>query len=175
MLLGELFYSRSKILHSHVILVGLVGKGQLSLRVKSSMQAKTRALVESLKSPEVISGTLKVSFYIKLNLIFCLIWLVGVFIPGTSCSKHIAKIQRLTLSVNSLFVYLVGFLKSSSPTRLYRGRVPRLTSDNFTCCHTRLDHNFCLRRSHHTDTDLTSRERALFCLFSWFLNVLVNY
>ena len=26
---------------------------------------------------------------------------------------------------------------SSSVTRLYRKRVPRLTSDNFTCCHTR--------------------------------------
>ena len=35
------------------------------------------------------------------------------------------------------FVCLVGFLTSSSTTRLYRGRVPRLTSDNFTCCHTR--------------------------------------
>ena len=39
-----------------------------------------------------------------------------------------------------LFVSLVGFLTSSSTTRLYCGRVPRLTSDisdNFTCCHTR--------------------------------------
>ena len=36
-----------------------------------------------------------------------------------------------------LFVWLVGFLASSSTTSLYRGRVPRLASDNFTCCHTR--------------------------------------
>ena len=36
-----------------------------------------------------------------------------------------------------LFVWLVGFLTSSSTTRLYRGRVSRLKSDNFTCCHTR--------------------------------------
>ena len=36
-----------------------------------------------------------------------------------------------------LFGWLVGFLTSSSTTRLYRGQVPRLTSDNFTCCHTR--------------------------------------
>ena len=36
-----------------------------------------------------------------------------------------------------LFVWLVGFLNSSSTTMLYRGWVPRLTSDNFTCCHTR--------------------------------------
>ena len=36
-----------------------------------------------------------------------------------------------------LFVWLVGFLSSSSTTMLYHGRVPRLTSDNCTCCHTR--------------------------------------
>ena len=35
------------------------------------------------------------------------------------------------------FVCLFGFLTSSSTYRPYRGRVPRLTSDNFTCCHTR--------------------------------------
>ena len=34
------------------------------------------------------------------------------------------------------FVSLFGFLTSSSTTRLYRGWVPRLTFDNFTCCHT---------------------------------------
>ena len=31
---------------------------------------------------------------------------------------------------------LFDFLMSLSTTRLYRRRVPRLTSDNFTCCHT---------------------------------------
>ena len=31
---------------------------------------------------------------------------------------------------------MFNFLTSSSTTGLYRGRVPRLTSDNFTCCHT---------------------------------------
>ena len=36
-----------------------------------------------------------------------------------------------------LFVCLVGFLTPSSKTRLYRGLVPGLTTDNFTCCHTR--------------------------------------
>ena len=35
-----------------------------------------------------------------------------------------------------LFVCLFRFLTSSSTTRLYRGRVPRLTSDNYKCCHT---------------------------------------
>ena len=35
------------------------------------------------------------------------------------------------------FVCLVGFLTSSSTTRLYRGRAPRQERlDNFTCCHT---------------------------------------
>ena len=36
-----------------------------------------------------------------------------------------------------LIVWFVGFLTSSSTIRLYRGRVPRLTSGNFTCCHMR--------------------------------------
>ena len=35
------------------------------------------------------------------------------------------------------FGWLVGFLTSSSTTRLYRGRVPRLMSNNCTCCYTR--------------------------------------
>ena len=52
----------------------------------------------------------------------------------------------------ALFVWLVGFLTSSSTTRLYRGRVPRLTSDNFlrAAAHeTELgDHDSCLSRSH---------------------------
>ena len=60
-------------------------------------------------------------------------------------------------------VCLVGFLTPSSSTRLYHGRIPRLTSDNFTCCHTetkRGDHDFCLSQSHYTDTYPTSREWA---------------
>ena len=60
-------------------------------------------------------------------------------------------------------ICLLGFFTSSSTTRLCRGRVPRLTSDNFTCCHTeteRGDHDFCLSRTHYTDTDPTSREQV---------------
>ena len=56
---------------------------------------------------------------------------------------------------------LVGFLRFSSETRLSRGLISRLTSDNFTDCHTeteRGDHD--LSRLHYTDTDPTSRERA---------------
>ena len=86
--------------------------------------------------------------------------------------------QRGVLTIFSLKIYLilpntrqsffcccclVVFLKFSSATRLSRGRVPRLTSDNFTCCHTetkRGDHFFCLSQSHYTDTDPNSRERA---------------
>ena len=45
---------------------------------------------------------------------------------------------------------------SFSTTRLYRGRIPRPTSDNFELG----DHDFCLSRSHYTDTDPTSRDRA---------------
>ena len=61
------------------------------------------------------------------------------------------------------FVWLVGFLTSSSTTRLSRGPVPRLTSDNFTCRHTetgRGHHDFCLSRSQFTGSDPTSKERT---------------
>ena len=55
-----------------------------------------------------------------------------------------------------LLVCLVRFLTSTSASRLSRGRVPRLVSDNFTCCHTERargggggggGHDFCLNRS----------------------------
>ena len=58
-----------------------------------------------------------------------------------------------------LFVCLV-----SSTTRLYRGRAPRqerLTILRAATHETELgDHDFCLSRSHYTDTDPTCRERA---------------
>ena len=60
--------------------------------------------------------------------------------------------------------WLVGFLTSSSTTRLYRGRAPRqerLTILRAATHETELgDHGFCFSRSHYTDTDPTSRERA---------------
>ena len=53
---------------------------------------------------------------------------------------------------------------SSSTTRLYRGRAPRqecLTILRAATHETELgDHDFCLSRSHYTDTDPTCRERA---------------
>ena len=59
---------------------------------------------------------------------------------------------------------MVGFLTSSSTTRLYRGRAPRqerLTILRAATHETELgDHDFCLSRSHYTDTDPTCRERA---------------
>ena len=59
---------------------------------------------------------------------------------------------------------MVGFLTSSSTTRLYRGRAPRqerLTILRAATHETKLgDHDFCLSRSHYTDTDPTCRERA---------------
>ena len=55
------------------------------------------------------------------------------------------------LIIISLVGWLVGFLTSSSTTRLYRGQAPRLTSDNFSSAATheteRGDHDFCLSRS----------------------------
>ena len=58
----------------------------------------------------------------------------------------------------------VCFLTSSSTTRLYRRRAPRqerLTILRAATHETELgDHDFCLSRSHYTDTDPTCRERA---------------
>ena len=60
--------------------------------------------------------------------------------------------------------YPCGWLTSSSTTRLYRGRAPRqerLTNLRAATHETELgDHGFCFSRSHYTDTDPTSRERA---------------
>ena len=59
-----------------------------------------------------------------------------------------------------LWYRLVGFLTSSSTTRLYRGRAPRqerLTILRAATHETELgDHGFCFSRSHYTDTDPTS-------------------
>ena len=74
---------------------------------------------------------------------------------------HTQNIQRAFLFC--LFC-LFGFLTSSSTTRLYRGRAPRqerLTILRAATHETELgDHDFCLSRSHYTDTDPTCRERA---------------
>ena len=62
-----------------------------------------------------------------------------------------------------LFDCLFDFLTSSPTTRLYRGRAPRqrLTILRAATHETELvDHDFCLSRSHYTDIDPTSRERA---------------
>ena len=68
------------------------------------------------------------------------------------------------IKARELFVCLFGFLTSSSTTTLYRGRAPRqerLTILRAATHETELgDHDFCLSRSHYTDTDPTCRERA---------------
>ena len=54
------------------------------------------------------------------------------------------------------FVCLFGFLTSSSTTRLYRGRAPRQSVWQFYVLPHEAgvgDHDFCLSRSHYTDTD----------------------
>ena len=64
---------------------------------------------------------------------------------GLSESSLITPVFPIKLSrhlIDSLEEYLLAvysfdFLTSSSTTRLYLGRVPRLTSDNFTCYHIR--------------------------------------
>ena len=61
-------------------------------------------------------------------------------------------------------ICLFHFSTSLSTTRLYRGRAPRqerLTILRAATHETELgDHDFCLSRSHYTDTDPTCRERA---------------
>ena len=56
---------------------------------------------------------------------FLKVQVIKHFLEGQASEKFIV-----------LLGWLVGFLTSSSRTMLYRGRVPRLISDNFTCCHT---------------------------------------
>ena len=88
------------------------------------------------------------------------------FIDGSRTTSK-AGHENKTWGVDSttcLFVCLFGFLTSSSTTRLYRGRAPRqerLTILRAATHETELgDHDFCLSRSHYTDTDPTCRERA---------------
>ena len=67
-----------------------------------------------------------------------------------------------SISQERLSVWLVSFLMPSSTASLSRRQVPRLTSDNFSRCHAETErghHDFCLSRSHYTDTDLNRRGR----------------
>ena len=77
---------------------------------------------------------------------------------------HRKQIDSNSYNEENLVGWLVGFLTSSSTTRLYRGRAPRqerLTILRAATHETELgDHGFCFSRSHYTDTDPTSRERA---------------
>ena len=75
--------------------------------------------------------------------------------------RHYRSLKGVLLL--AFFVRLFGFLMSSSETKLYRRQVRRLTSDNFTCCHTRnraekLD--FSLSRSHFTDIDQPPQQES---------------
>ena len=53
----------------------------------------------------------------------------------TETDRH--RAGEIGLRKKNEFICLFGFLTSSSTTGLYRGQVPRLTSDNVTYCHTR--------------------------------------
>ena len=83
---------------------------------------------------------------------------------STKYWQHNSQCLYFDVSYCRLFVCLVGCLTSSSTTRLYRGRAPRqerLTILRAATHETELgDHDFCLSRSHYTDTDPTCRERA---------------
>ena len=81
------------------------------------------------------------------------------------CSFFLNTIFSFTLKriCYCLFGWLVGFLKSSSTTRLYRGRAPRQSVWQFYVLpHIRQSWNeFCLMlsRLQYTDNDPTSMER----------------
>ena len=84
---------------------------------------------------------------------------------GLSCNLHCRTWQSqeyYPFTWRGSYLVLCDFSTSSSATRLSRGRVPRLTSDNFTCCHPETEwkeHDFCLSRS-YTDTNPTIRRWA---------------
>ena len=85
--------------------------------------------------------------------------------PGKQCPIYTYMFEFTEGHFRARLVgWLVGFLTASSTTRLYRGRAPR--QERLTILHaatheTELgDHGFCFSRSHYTDTDPTSRERA---------------
>ena len=91
-------------------------------------------------------------------------WLDCHSIPCITYPYHRYLCSVTMSNVKVILVCLVGFLTSSSTTRLYRGRAPRqerLTILRAATHETELGvHNFCLSRSHYTDTDPTCRERA---------------
>ena len=103
--------------------------------------------------------------------IFLLVFVIWIkILCRFSRLLNLAAVTSVTIKLHSmntapcLFVCLFGFLTSSSTTRLYRGRAPRqerLTILRAATHETELgDHDFCLSRSHYTDTDPTCRERA---------------
>ena len=56
---------------------------------------------------------------------------------GRERERKRAFFAKYQIELKDSVACLVGFLTSSSATSVYHGRVPRLTSDNFSCCHTR--------------------------------------
>ena len=75
--------------------------------------------------------------------------------------SHIALAHWLDFPPSIVgFVCLFGFLTSSSTAKLYRRQAPRQSVWQFNVLPHMGDHDFCISRSHYTDTDPTSRERA---------------
>ena len=63
-------------------------------------------------------------------------------------------------SIFKASVPLFVFLTSSSATRLYRGRDPRLTSNSFTCCYTETGQTMTSDLAVHIIRDGSSRSRS---------------
>ena len=117
-----------------------------------------------------------------------MLWVNSSPAPNPSCPHQDAKrpvnqvTQSPTLTTSTTVSWIVGlfdFLMFSSALTSSCERVPGLTSDNFTCCHTETEwggHDVCLNWS-HTDTEPTSGEQMRgsnprhpyqeLCVFSW--------
>ena len=92
-------------------------------------------------------------------------WIYDYMGRSSVSEIHCGKLDRFQprLWGTSRLVCLFGFLTSSSTTRLLRTgpKTERLTILRAATHETELgDHDFCLSRSHHTDTDSTSGEWA---------------
>ena len=85
----------------------------------------------------------------------------------SNCSLICQWVLNIIIYVSYL-VCLFGFSMSSSATSLYRGSVPRLTTLGAATHETEWgDHEFCLSRSHCTDTDPTSRKQVATAAVNW--------
>ena len=153
-------------MQNSTIISGTIGKTSLEPKFRENRIHLWMQFSAKLASKNIICVTLEPkSKKVMHMLIYCIkFW--GKEVKTVALLIILELCGRLKAWSNSraMFVCLFGFLTSSSTTRLYRGRAPRqerLTILRAATHETELgDHGFCFSRSHYTDTDPTSRERA---------------